>query len=130
MKTQTVFDDIDALEKELSELAPLVRRGFDRAGGPSAQTEEAIRAEARRALAQRGAPARFAWARPRRLAAAAALALLLGGSAHLFVDRQPRRADVAKTDESAASFASLLLEIQGLNEESFFRAEGTESLWL
>jgi hypothetical protein len=139
MKTNTEFDDIAALESELAEFAPLVRRGFDRAGPPSAHTEEAIRAEARRFLAGR-TRARFAWFRPRTLAAAAALALLLGGSVNLLVSHQPGRADdtdrrsaaaaKAQTDDSTAGYASLLLEIQGLNEESFFRTEEAESLWL
>jgi hypothetical protein len=133
MNKQTGFNDIDALEKELAELAPIVRQGFERAGMPSPHVEDAIRAEARRALAGR---ARAVWPRYQMLAAAAALALLLGGSVHLFVSHTPAKTAAvaapskAQADESAAGFANLLLEIQGLNEDSFFRTEEAESLWL
>ena len=143
MKTNTTFDDIATLENELAELAPLVRQGFDRAGGPSARTEEAIRAEARRILAQRTdttadrpascGTASFSWPRLRVFAAAAAIALLLGGSFHLFTNRQPQNVatiENAWADENSASFANLLLDIQGLNEEGFFRPEEEAALWL
>ena len=135
MNTNNNLNEIAALERELAELAPLVRQGFDRAGGPSAHTEEAIRAEARRFLAERTSVPRampFAWRHPRALAAVAAVALLLGGSLHLLMDRQPQDTTPATwaEDESTANFANLLLDIQGLNEEGYFNSEGEESLWL
>ena len=137
MNTKTTFDEIAALESELTDLAPLVRQGFDRAGGPSAHMEEAIRAEARRFLAERASMSRampFAWRHPRALAAVAAVALLLGGSLHLLMDRQPKDTAPAGSawadDDNTASFANLLLDIQGLNEEGYFNSEGEESLWL
>jgi hypothetical protein len=134
MNPKPTFDEIAALENELAGLAPLVRQGFDRAGGPSPRAEEAIRAEARRALkTAQAAPGALRWPRLRVFAAAAAFALLLGGSLHLLTGRPPEggaAAEKARADESAANFANLLLDIQGLNEEGFFRPEEAESLWL
>ena len=134
MNTKTTFDEIAALESELTDLAPLVRQGFDRTGGPSPRIEEAIRAETRRALAQReSATPAATWPRRRlrMFAAAAAAALLLGGSVvHLFTDRQAKDIAGWADDENTASFANLLLDIQGLNEEGFFNPEDAESLWL
>lgn len=137
MKTQTLFNEIAAIERELTELAPRVRQGFVCLGGPSERVEQAIRDEARRAAALR---MRSSWPRRRMLAAAASFALLLGGTAQWFaaqravkdVDpaQQPAVAASVSTEESAAGFANLLLEIQGLNEDGFFRTEEAESLWL
>lgn len=131
MNTNTTFDDITALEKELAEIAPFVRQGFEREGGPSPRTEAAILAEARRVLDGRRERLRRAFL-PRAFAAAAVLALLLGGSIHLLVTRHaPRQPDAwAGSDENIVGFADLLLDIQGLNEEGFFRTEAAESLWL
>ena len=81
MKTQTPFDEIAAIDRELTELAPRVRQGFVRLGGPSERVEQAIRDEARRTAALR---MRSAWPQRRMLAAAASFALLLGGTAHWF----------------------------------------------
>ena len=121
----TTFDDIAALERELAEIAPFVRQGFEREGGPSPRAEAAIRAEAQRTLDGRRKRLRRAFL-PRTLAAAAALALLLGGSIHLLVNNHESSAEWPGDDES---FADLLLDIQGLNEEGFFRTEATASLW-
>ena len=137
MKTQTPFDEIAAIDRELTEIAPRVRQGFVCLGGPSERVEQAIRDEARRAAALR---MRSAWPQRRMLAAAASFALLLGGTAHWFASQragqdpgpaqQPVAAADARGDESTAGFASLLMEIQGLNEDGFFRTEEAESLWL
>ena len=136
MNTNNNLNEIAALERELAELAPLVRQGFDRAGGPSAHTEEAIRAEAYRFLAERKSVSRampLAWRHPRALAAVAAVALLLGGSLHLLMDRQTKdtapAGSVWADDENIANLANLLLDIQGLNEEGYFTEE-EGSLWL
>lgn len=138
MKTQTPFDEIAAIDRELAELAPRVRQGFVCLGGPSERVEQAIREEARRASANRMLM-RSAWPRRSMLAAAASFALLLGGTASWFaaqraeqtcgLAQQPSAAD-AHIDDSSAGFASLLMEIQGLNEDGFFRTEEAESLWL
>lgn len=137
MKTQTPFDEIAAIDRELTELAPRVRQGFVCLGRPSERVERAIRDEARRAAAHR---MRSAWLRRRILAAAASFALLLGGTAHWVASQraeqnrsptqQPVAAADARGDESTVGFASLLMEIQGLNEDGFFRTEEAESLWL
>lgn len=141
MKTQTPFNEIADLEKELDELAPLVRQGFRQAGGPSPRIEDAIRAEARRCAGKK--QNRFAWPVYRTLAAVAAFALLLGGSVQLHLSLQDNLKDKdanrsaaaekalpAPSSESTPGLANLLLEIQGLNEEGFFRTEEAEPLWL
>jgi len=73
------------------------------------------------------------------LAVAASLALLLGGaiqqlvSQHTGQNRPALPTDAAadmRIDDSTAGLANLLLEIQGLNEDDFFRTEEAESLWL
>ena len=137
MKTQTPFNEIADLEKELAGLAPLVRQGFRQAGGPSPRIEEAIRAEARRCAGKK--QNRFAWPVYRTLAAVAAFALLLGGSVQLHLSLQAKdanrraateKAQPAPSAESTPGLANLLLEIQGLNEEGFFRTEEAEPLWL
>ncbi len=136
MKTQTPFEEIAAIDRELIELAPRIRQGFERLGGPSARVEQAIREEARRVADSRMRPV---WPLGRVLAAAASLALLLGGAAFWFAsqragqepqDLAQQSAATTHVDESTASFASLLMEIQGLNEDGFFRTEEAESLWL
>ena len=74
-----------------------------------------------------------------RILAPRRLALLLGGTAFWFASQRAGQetqglaqqpAAAAHIDESTASFASLLMEIQGLNEDGFFRTEEAESLWL
>ena len=141
MKTKTPFTEIDSLEKELAGIAPLVRQGFLKAGGPSAKIEESIRAEAARLAG--GKRNRLAWPLYRTLAAVAAFALLLGGSIQLHISRQdslnppstprPSASETvlsAKSAENGPGLANLLLEIQGLSEDGFFRPEEDESLWL
>ncbi|HRT30009.1 MAG TPA: hypothetical protein P5527_09460 [Kiritimatiellia bacterium] len=137
MKTQTPFNEIAAIDRELLELAPRIRQGFERLGGPSARVEQTIREEARRVTAGLSR-ARLTWPLRRILAAAASLALLLGGTALWFASQRAgqetqglaQQPAAAHIDETTASFASLLMEIQGLNEDGFFRTEEAESLWL
>ena len=138
MKTQTPFNEIADLEKELAELAPLVRQGFRQVGGPSQRVEEAILAESRRLAGKKQGH----WPLYRTLSAAAAVALLMGGSIQLHLSRQADlRDEVANriaseaaqsttATESTPGLANLLLEIQGLNEDGFFRPEEAEPLWL
>lgn len=138
MNTQTPFTEIAGLEKELSEIAPLVRQGFRLAGGPSARVDAAVHAEIRRqAKRQKGRAARRLWGK---LAAAAAAVLMLGGSVELFVSQHRTStahqrsavvtAPAAAAADSASGFAGVLLEIQGLDEDGFFRPEEVEPLWL
>jgi hypothetical protein len=143
MKTQRPFTDIAALEKELAEIALLVRQGFSLAEGPSPRVENAIRQEARAyAARKRNRPA---WPVYRTIAAAAGFALLLGGAVQVhLVSRSSRNAQAARhileigaTQASAehpiegpTGLANRLLDIQGLDEEGFFKAEGEEPLWL
>ncbi len=143
MKTQTAFTDTATLEKELAGLAPLVRQAFLQAGGPAPEVEAAIREEARRFAGVRRA--RFGWPLFRVLAAAACLVLVLGGALQLHLIRQtsgrPAETVSRRTEKSAApsstgktddtsGFAKLLLDIQGLDAESYFTAEASEALWL
>ncbi len=143
MKTQTPFTDIAELEKELAELAPLVRQSFRQAGGPSPRVEAAIRQEAR-AVAERKHNRR-AWPAYRTFAAAAGFALLLGGAAQMHLVHQASHnaqavhhiLDIGATQASAehpvegpTGLANRLLDIQGLDEEGFFKAEAEEPLWL
>ena len=144
MKTQTPFTDIAALEKELAGLAPLVRQAFRQSGGPAPAVETAIREEARRCAG--GSRVRFGgWPLFRAFAAAACLILVLGGALHLRLTRptavRPVETVSRRTEKSAApntagkaddtsGFARLLLDIQGLDAESYFTAEASEALWL
>jgi len=145
MKTKTPFTDIAALEKELAEIAPLVREGFRQAGGPSPRVESAIREEARKQAGRKRSLA--AWPLYRTLAAAASLTLLLGGAVQLHVVHQSSRNAQAvhhilnigaaqasvereRSAEGAAALASRLLDIQGLDEEGFFKADEEEPLSL
>ncbi len=135
MKTQTPFDEIAAIDRELLELAPRVRQGFECLGGPSTRVEQAIREEARAwppAGASNVAVGTHLGGRGVARAVAGRNSLLVRvatcrtGDAGLGA-AQPAAA--AHIDESTASFASLLMEIQGLNEDGFFRTEEAESLW-
>jgi hypothetical protein len=131
MKTENAFTEIDTLESELRDLAPLVRQAFSRLPPPSDAVTQAIHDEARRALIRKRA--RLVWPYPRVLAAAAAFALLMGGGIQLHLSRQDiaeKPAARAAHKESTSNLATLLLEIQGLNEDGFFRPEEAEPLWL
>jgi len=143
MKTQTPNIDAAMLEKELAGLEPLVRQAFRQAGGPAPEVEAAIREEARRYAG--GRRARFGWPLFRALAAAACLALVLGGALQLHLVRQsagrPVETVSQRTEKSAApngtgkaddasGFAKLLLDIQGLDADSYFTAEASGALWL
>jgi hypothetical protein len=143
MKSQTPFTEIDALEKELDQIVPLVQQGFRQAGGPSSHVEDAIRQRARLVAARKRA--RFAWPAYRIAAAAAGFALLLGGALQVHLVHQAShnaqtvrhilnigatQASNEHPTEGPAGLANRLLDIQGLDEEGFFKAEGEEPLWL
>ncbi len=145
MRTQTPFTDIDALEKELAGIAPLVQRGFRQEDGPSLRVEEAIRREARAYAGRKNV--RPAWPLYRTLAAAAGFAFLLGGVVQLHLVHQASHnaqasrsiLNLGATQASALNehpvdgptgLANRLLDIQGLDEEGYFKTEEDESLWL
>lgn len=125
----------EAIERELEALAPLVQRGFSGADGPSAHVLQAIHAEA---VAQAAARRRrrFAVSLFRPLAAAAVLALLLGGvfqihlaklngdntraMGHLLSLGSTHLSADTLTPSTSAGLANRLLLIQGLDEEAFF----------
>jgi hypothetical protein len=126
--------DCGIFDKDEAEFAAMVRRGFESLGGPSADTEAAIFAAAHRAAA-RGAAQRY-WFRPRVLAAAAAAVVIAAGGLYLNLNRAAPDGGVTSSQEtgfgaeSTQDLAALLLDIQGLNEESFFMTEEAEPLWL
>jgi len=146
MKTKTtdrIFSQ-EELENDLAELAPRVRRAFAHVEEPSLRVLDAIHKEAVAVSAQRARRRHFI---PlfRMLATAAALALLLGGAvqmhlAHLEVEQARQvghlinlgmsHVPTGKAD-GTAELANRLLDLQGLNEESFFvTTEEPESLSL
>lgn len=144
MKTQTLFTDIAQLERELTSLAPLVRQAFNNVGGPSTEVENTIREEAHRCAAR--GKSRFSRPLFQTLAAAACLVLVLGGALQLHLNHQSATQSIetavrqkigendsqtpdGKTDETSR-LARLLLDIQGLDAESYFTSEATEALWL
>ncbi len=126
--------DCGVLAKDEAELAVIVRRGFESLGGPSADTEAAIFAAASRAAAC-GATQRY-WFKPRILAVAAAAAVIAAGAIYLNLNRGVPDGGVTSSHatgfgaENTQDLAALLLDIQGLNEESFFMTEEAEPLWL
>ncbi|MEI7900975.1 MAG: hypothetical protein WCK89_12050 [bacterium] len=143
MKSQTPFTDIAALEKELAEIAPLVRQGFRQVGGPSLRVGDAIQREARAYAGRKNS--RRVWPLYRTVATAAGFALLLGGAVQLNLVYQSSHksqaihtvlnigASQASTEhpvEGPTGLANRLLDIQGLDEEGFFKTEGEEPLWL
>ena len=122
MKNEINKIELSVLESELEQIAPWVHQGFTLWGGPSAEIEASIRTKAleknRRHTHFRG------WSWQRTLAVAASLMLLFGAFTHLHLTHQKNR------NKQIADFAGLLLEIQGLNEESYFTANEVESLLL
>lgn len=138
--------DLRQIEDETAQWAPIVRQAFEQAGGPSAQTLHAIRRQA--ATQHRRSRAVSLWLRP--LAAAAALAMLAGGSMQMRLAAQRQQAamrgaaltqlirlgaltpDLSPTTaRSAEEIALRLLELQGLdNNANFLTSEEAESLWL
>ncbi|HOE60230.1 MAG TPA: hypothetical protein P5125_08490 [Kiritimatiellia bacterium] len=142
MKPQNTFDEIAALERDAAALAPQVREAFRWAGGPSATVEEAIRQEAARVAAR----ARVRWPvwslRRLQVVAVACLVLLLAAGGLLLTSPQVYRAKAVRqtahvgtrpaggASEDAAGFARLLLNIQGLDEDSFVTDGASEALWL
>lgn len=131
------------LENDLEALAPQVRAAFSQIGEPSPRVLRAIHDAAVVNLSSRARQRRFI---PlfRTLAAAATLALLLGGAiqTHLAWKEGAHTRTVghllnlgasnvpAATAGSASELASRLLDIQGLNEDAYFMSEEAEVLWL
>jgi len=143
MKNQTEHVDLTSLERDLERIAPIVRQGFRQMGGPSETVLKAIHDKAAEQLFRQR---RYRRHLPlfRALAAAATLALLLGGAVQTHLARQAgahaltvshvlqigsphaSAGPVAGTTEIAAR----LLDIQGLDDEAFFSPEETAALWL
>lgn len=127
---QTNFDEIRKLEEELAKLAPLVKGALSTIKPPAAQIDRAVMEAASLAVTQRQSRQRR-WQLRVRLVSSVAATLLLGGALYLYFDHHaPTVGKAASADDNLASFASLLLDIQGLSEESFFMSEEGEELWL
>jgi len=122
MNINTTDYNIILLEKELDQIAPLVHKSFSLLGGPAPHIEAAIRAEACRQIAHHHHF--LSWSTRRILAVAASFMLLIGGATHLHLTR------LKNSDKKIENFASLLLDIQGLNEECYFSTNEAEFLWL
>ena len=142
----TIFSEADVL-RELEALAPQVRAGFARAGGPSDSVLNAIHNEAVRIRRTSRLYIVF-----RRIAAAAAIAVFLTGAFQMYLRQNPPpphsaheqavtllRIGLAFEDESGAvchltdtsELAQLLLAMQGLDDDSYFSSpDETELLWL
>jgi len=133
MKPAENHVDYSGFGKDEAELAVMVRRGFEALGGPSAKTEAAISAAARREAGRNAE--RLYWFRPRFIAAAAA-AVIAAGALYLNLNRTAPGTGAQSSPaagfgaESTQDLAALLLDIQGLTEESYFMTEEAEPLWL
>jgi len=140
----TNLNEADVL-RELEALAPQVKDGFAFVGGPSARVLDAIHAEAVKVAAEKRRPTRLHTVF-RRLAAAAAAAVLLTGafqtyqrySTHTANDQALTllRISLATEDggvslSDTSDLAHFLLTMQGLDQDSFFSSpEEIEPLWL
>lgn len=126
----TEFDNVKDLEQQLAKLQPLVKRGFEQAARPSLRVEEEIRQAARQAIVRRQALQKRRLGRMRLIASVAAT-LLLGGALYLYTgNHETATTPKSANEESIATFANLLLDIQGLSEDGFFRLEESEGAWL
>lgn len=117
-------------ECEEGEVVALVRQGLGTMDGPAPATLRAIAAEARQ-VADRHRFQRGGRRWQHRLGAAASFAIIV--TTALLVVRSGSRLmgyGRVEADSERAELASLLLDIQGLNEEGFFMVEEGESLWL
>lgn len=141
MKTHTLFVDTIDLEKEVAAISPLIRDGLSRMEGPSETVLRAIHEEAvSHVFSQRRNRAPFL----RVLAAAASLVLLLGGAVQVHLAREagakaqtlklvlhigaPHAANAPV--DGTTDLAKRLLNIQGLDEETFFTPDEAEALSL
>ena len=144
----TNLNEADVL-LELEALAPQVKAGFERIGGPSDRVLDAIHAEAVKVAAEKRGPSRL-HVIFRRLAAAAVFALLLTGSFQTYQRYQKDMiheqaltllrissaieddaGDVSASD--SAELANILLTMQGLDQDSYFSPLDDEEaglLWL
>lgn len=141
MKNQNLLIDALRVEREAESIAPLVREGLARVEGPSERVMRAIHEEA---VARASAKGRSAMPLYRVLAAAASLLILLGGAVQYHFARQagahaqtlqlvlhigaPHA--VSGPVDGTTELANRLLNIQGLDEETFFTPDETEALLL
>ena len=144
----TNLNEADVL-LELEALAPQVKAGFERIGGPSDRVLDAIHAEAVKVAAEKSRGSRLHVVF-RALAAAAVFAVLLTGSFQTYQQHQNNvvheqaltllRISSATEDDSGdvslsdtAELANILLSMQGLDHDSYFSALDEEEagfLWL
>jgi hypothetical protein len=122
--------DVDALERDVSMVAPFVKAGFDSIGGPSRRVLDVIHAEAERHVKMRSL---WLFRHFRALAAAASLAIIAGAIWNIYLPAakpaditSQRTVKVSSTDE----YAEELLAIQGMDQDTFFNPEESESSWL
>lgn len=141
MKTnETLLNAID-LEKEIEALAPLIRQGLSALEGPSERVTQAIHEAA---VSQVVSQRRSVFKRLRAVAVAASLLLLLGGAVQFHLARQAGAQAqtlrlvlhigaphaVNSPVDGTTELANRLLNIQGLDEESFFSPDEAEVLSL
>lgn len=139
MKQKNIFIEVRQLDDEVAKIAPLVHDAFACYGGPSEQVEALIRQESKRIAARH----RILGFQPERakLALVACMLLLLGGALpvairmhaysvqpHLAQDRDD--VSISAQSKEEIGFSRVLLNMQGLDEESFFTDGETEALWL
>jgi hypothetical protein len=140
MKNQTQLLDVIDLEKEVEAITPLIRQGFSRLEGPSDRVIRAIHDEA---VSHVFSARRRSIPHYRVIAAAASLVLLMGGGFQYHLARRAGmqaqtlrlvlhigapNASNNSPIEGTTELANQLLSIQGLDEDSFFKAADTEVL--
>ena len=141
MKTQNVLLETIDLEKEVATIAPLIRDGLSRIKGPSPEVLHAIHEEAvSHVFSQRRKRVPLL----RVMAAAASIALIVGGAVQVHLARQAgAQAQTLRLVlhigapyavngpvDGTTELAKRLLNIQGLDEETFLTPVETEPLSL
>ena len=143
MKSNKPLIDSGSLERDLEMLAPMIRAGLNYFEGPSDNVLEAIHKEA---------AARAFTAERRRVfsvrfwAVAASVLILMGGALQYYQSHQagvqaktlqlvlhigaPHAVNGSGPVGGTAELANRLLNIQGLDEETFFTSDETEVLSL
>ncbi len=116
MSKQTM---LEAGSEEELRVAVCIREGFAGVGGPSEASIVRIRFAARQSARRRQASRVL-----RHLAAVAAVALLVVGGLALNARRQAAATTIA--DDQLTNF---VLAYQGLDQDSYFTTDSTDSLW-
>ncbi|MBP5320172.1 MAG: hypothetical protein J6334_04225 [Kiritimatiellae bacterium] len=129
-KTTDCTAEIDALERELASVLPFVQKGFADVE-PSEKVMAALRREAEVQVMRR----RGFWRRVRVAAVAASIILILGGLCHVYLPElthpQPKPVAVSQQEatERTAMEPDVLLDILGMDEDSYFLSEEMEIAW-